>query len=102
MAKKVLVVGKRFQHILSAFDFQIFASYLFKSREAIAEAVIGLLLFFISSRLLLRPYDVTTSSSLLFAHSFVQFQLNCVHDVIFHSLKSEFFVHSRVEGFGNT
>ena len=39
-------------------------------------------LFFISSRFLLRPYDVTTTSYLLFIHSFMQFQLNCVRDVI--------------------
>ena len=45
-----------------------------------------LLCFFISSsRFLLRPYDVTTTSNLLFVHSFMQFQLNCVRDVIFYS-----------------
>ena len=59
------------------------------SREAIAEAIIGLLLVFFlfisSSRFLLWPYDFTTTSNLLFVHSFMQFQVNCVRDVIFHS-----------------
>ena len=59
---------------------------LFNSRTAIAGAIIGLLLvFFISSRFLLRPYDVTTTGNQLFVLSFVQFQLNCVRDVFFHS-----------------
>ena len=57
--------------------------------------IIGLLLdfflFISSSRFLLRPYDVTTTSNLLFVHSFMQFQLNCVRDVIFRSWWSEFF-----------
>ena len=45
-----------------------------------------LLCFFISSsRFLLRPYDVTTTSSLLFVHSFMQFELKCVCEVIFRS-----------------
>ena len=57
---------------------------LFNSRTAKAGAIIGLLLvFFISSRFLLRPYDVTTTSNLLFVHSFMQFQLKCVRNVIF-------------------
>ena len=47
---------------------------------------------FISSRFLLRPYDVTTTSNLLFVHSFMQFQLKCVRDVIFCSQWSEFFL----------
>ena len=41
-------------------------------------------LFFISSsRFLLRPYDVTTTSNLLFVHLFMQFHLKCVRDFIF-------------------
>ena len=41
--------------------------------------------FFISpSRFLLRPYGVIFNSNLLFLHSFIHFQLNCVRDVIFH------------------
>ena len=36
-------------------------------------------------------YDVTTTSNLLLVHSFMQFQLNCVRYVIFHSFWSEFF-----------
>ena len=43
------------------------------------------LCFISSSRFLLRPNDVTTTSNLLFVHSFMQFQLNCVRDVIFRS-----------------
>ena len=54
----------------------------FNSRTAIAQAVFGRLLVFIaSSRFLLRPYDVTTTSNLLYVHSFMQFQLECVCDV---------------------
>ena len=30
-----------------------------------------------------RPYDVTTTSNLPFVHSFMQFQLKCVRNVIF-------------------
>ena len=48
-------------------------------------------MFFSSSRFLLRPYDVTTTSNLLFVHSFMQFELKCVCDVIFRSYWSEFF-----------
>ena len=63
------------------------------------EIIIGLLLFFYllsSSQFLLRPCDVTTTSNLPFVHSFMQFQLNCLRDVIFRSWWSEFFfVHSR-------
>ena len=40
---------------------------------------------------MLRPYDVTTTWNLLFVHSFMQFQLKWVHDVISHSKWSEFF-----------
>ena len=54
------------------------------------------LCFFISSsRFLLRPDDVTTTSNLLFVHSFMQFQLKCVRDVIFALSGASFFVHSR-------
>ena len=45
------------------------------------------MVFILPSRSLLRPYDVTTTSSLLFVHSFMQLQLNCVRNVI---LNSEF------------
>ena len=61
-----------------------------------------LLCFFSSSIFLLRPHDVTTTSNLLFVHSFMQFKLRCVLDVIFHSQWSEFFVHSRDQDFGHT
>ena len=55
----------------------------FNSRTAIAGDVFGLLLyFFISLGFLLRPYDVRTTSNLLFVHWFMQFQLKCVRDVI--------------------
>ena len=52
-----------------------------------------LLCFFISSS---RPYDVTTTSNLLFVHSFMQFQLNYVRNVIFCSSWSEFFLFIHV------
>ena len=57
----------------------------FNSRTAIAWAIIGLLLVILisSSRFLLRPGNVTTTSNLLFVHSLMQFQLKCVCDVIF-------------------
>ena len=57
-----------------------FFKAVFNSRTAIAGAIFGLLLvFFISSsRFLLRPYEVTTTSDLLFVHSIIQFQLKCV------------------------
>ena len=43
---------------------------MFNSRAAIAGAIIGLLFFFIlSSRFLLRPYDVTITSNLLFVYA---------------------------------
>ena len=59
--------------------------------------------FFISSsRFLLRPYDVTTISNLLFVHSFIQFQLKCVCDVFFALSGASFFVHSRGWTFGHT
>ena len=66
---------------------------VFISREALAEAIIGLFwVFFISStRFLLQQYDVTKTSNLLFVHSVIQFQLKCVRDVIFHSYWSECF-----------
>ena len=54
-------------------------------------AITGLLLdfFILSLRFVLRPYDVTITANLPFVHSFMQFQLNCVRDIIFHS--GEFF-----------
>ena len=62
----------------------VFSSMFFNSRTGIAGAIIGLLLvFFISLRFLLRTYDVTTTSNLLFVHSFMQFHLKCVREVIF-------------------
>ena len=36
-------------------------------------------------KILLRPYDVTTHSNMPFVHSFMQFHLKCVLDVILHS-----------------
>ena len=42
------------------------------------------MLFISLSRFLLRPFDVTATSNLLFVHSFMQFQLKCVRDVISH------------------
>ena len=45
----------------------------------------GLALLCFLSRFLLRPYDVTIISNLLFVHSFMQFLLKCVCDVIFRS-----------------
>ena len=55
----------------------------------------GYVFFISSSRFLLRPDDVTTTSNLLFVHSFMQFQLKCVRDVIFALKGASFFVHSR-------
>ena len=48
--------------------------------------------FFILSRFLLSVYDVTLTSNVLFVHSFMQFQLNCVLDVIFHFLCRVFLI----------
>ena len=71
---------------LSATWYQYLLLYFFNSRTAIAGTIIGLLLeFFISSWFLFWPYDVTTTSKLLFVHLFIQLQLNCACDVIFHS-----------------
>ena len=70
--------------LLRPFSFLI-SRFLFNSRTAIAGAIFGLLLVFLSSRFLLRPYDVTTTSNLLFVHSFMQFHLKCVRDVILRS-----------------
>ena len=53
------------------------------SRSAIAGAIIGLLLDFLFRRKDFF-YDHMTSQP-LFVHSFMQFQLNCVRDVIFRS-----------------
>ena len=62
----------------------IVSSFSFNSLDCISGLV--LLCFFISSsRFLLRPYNATTTSNLLFVHSFMQFQLKCVRDVIFRS-----------------
>ena len=60
-----------------------------------------LCLFISSSRFLLRLYDVTITSNLLFVHSFMQFHLNCVLDVIFHSQWIDFFVDLRDLVFGH-
>ena len=54
------------------------------SRTAIAEAIIGLLLVFFLIRRHDFCYDHMTSQP-LFVHSFMQFQLNCMCDVIFRS-----------------
>ena len=71
------------------FKWVFFCFYLFNSRKAIAEAVIGLLFvlfIYLSSRFLLRPYDFTTTSNILFVQSFMQFKLNCARNVIFHAV----------------
>ena len=48
-----------------------------------------------------RKAIITITSNLLFVLSFMQFQLSCVHDVIFfYSKWSEFLVHSRDKVFG--
>ena len=59
------------------------ASYVvINSRAAIAGAIIGLhLVFFLRHDFC---YDHMTSQP-LFVHSFMQFQLNCMRDVIFRS-----------------
>ena len=54
------------------------------SRTAIAEAIIGLLLVFFLFRRHDFCYDHMTSQP-FFVHSFMQFQLNCMCDVIFRS-----------------
>ena len=54
---------------------------VFNSRTAIAGAIIGLLLVFFRHDFC---YDHMTSQP-LFVHSFMQFQLNCMCDVIFRS-----------------
>ena len=54
------------------------------SRTAIAGAIIGLLLVFFLFRRHDFCYDHMTSQP-LFVHSFMQFQLNCMCDVIFRS-----------------
>ena len=58
--------------------------YIFNSRTAIAEAIIGLLLVFFLFRRHDFCYDHMTSQP-FFVHSFMQFQLNCMCDVIFRS-----------------
>ena len=55
----------------------------FNSRTAIAGAIIGLLLVFLFRRHDF-CYDHMTSQP-LFVHSFMQFQMNCMCDVIFRS-----------------
>ena len=52
------------------------------SRTAIAGAIIGLLLVFFYFVVMIFFYDHMTSQP-LFVHSFMQFQLNCMCDVIF-------------------
>ena len=51
----------------------------------VASGILPAMFFISSSQFLLRPYDVTTTTNLLFVHSFMQFQLKCVRDVIFRS-----------------
>ena len=61
------------------------------SRTAIAGAIIGLLLAFLFRRRdFCQPYDVTTTSNLLFVHLLMQFHLKFVRDVIFRFQWSEF------------
>ena len=50
---------------------------------------------FFEVKIPLRPYDIRTTSNLIFVHSEIQFQLDCVPDVVFHSWWSKFFVHWR-------
>ena len=54
----------------------------FKYSTSIARAIIALLLvlFILSSKFLLRPYDVTTTSDMLFVCPFMQFQsaVSCI------------------------
>ena len=69
---------------IAVFVFVPSSDALFNSHEAMAEAIIGLLLVFFV-KFLLRPYDVTIPSNLLFVHSFMQFQLKWLRDVIFRS-----------------
>ena len=94
---KILIVFSSFVSFYCSqtkFRNHITHATFFNSRIAIAGAIVGLLLvFFITSlRFLLRPYDVTITSNLLFVHLFMQFQLKCVFDIIFCSLWSEFFL----------
>ena len=70
--------------------FLIFWIGFFNSRTATAGAIIGLLLVFFLYRRHDFCYDHMTSQP-LFVHSFRQFQLNCMCDVIFRSQWSEFF-----------
>ena len=58
-------------------------SIIINSRTAIAGAIIGLLLVFLFRRHDF-CYDHMTSQP-FFVHSFMQFQLNCMCDVIFRS-----------------
>ena len=55
----------------------VFDFLVMNNRTARAGAIIGVPM--------LRPYDFTTTSNLLFVHSFMQFQLKCVREVIFRS-----------------
>ena len=72
--------------------FTNFSSF-FYSRTAIAGAIIGLILVFFKFRHDFF-YDHMTSQP-LFIHSFMQFQLKCVRDVIF-ALNGASFVFTRV------
>ena len=72
--------------ILIVLELQIvksFSKIVINSRTAIAGAIIGLLLAFLFRRHDF-CYDHMTSQP-LFVHSFMQFQLNCMCDVIFRS-----------------
>ena len=40
--------------------------------------------FYFVVKIFVRPYDVTTTPNLIFVHSFMQFQLKGVRDVISH------------------
>ena len=67
---------------LVCWSHRVLLSFSFNSLNAFQD--LSCYVFFISSSpFLLRPYDVTTTSNLLFVHSFMQFQLKCVRDVIF-------------------
>ena len=48
----------------------------------VGSGILLAMFFILSARFFLRPYDVTATSVLLF-HSFMQYQLICVRDVIF-------------------
>ena len=86
---------------LLLFKLAVLVVSIVNSSAAIAGAVIGLLLFFF---LLRHPgfcYDHMTSQLLicLLFICLLQFHLNCVRDVIFHSQWSKFFLFIRVMKF---